>query len=202
MTVIWQSFANLTIDDFNKIVLALVALVALFLGPFMQYKIAKRQVEMQKEIADKQTETQRQIAARQVADNISSKRQAWINELRSDSAEALSYLARIAELKRPAAKLDDESARKNFEDLAVANFRAHELLVRIKLRLNANEEDHQKLDELFKNLSAQTAGASPGETEEQRNESIRRFQLARKEVLDHLQMILKKEWERVKRGDL
>jgi len=38
-------------DDFNKLVLAVVSLVALFLGPWMQWRIAKKQVQMQADIA-------------------------------------------------------------------------------------------------------------------------------------------------------
>src|SRR4051812_33377311 len=101
----WQAlstwFASLTVDDFNKAVLAVVALVALFLGPWMQWRIAKRQVQMQTEIANLQVETQSRIATRQIADNVSTKRQNWIDELRKDAAEFLTVAGRIQELKRP-----------------------------------------------------------------------------------------------------
>src|SRR5258705_315405 len=101
----WQALsawlAALTVDDFNKVVLAVVALVALFLGPWMQWRIAKRQVQMQSETAKLQIETQSRIATRQIADNISTKRQNWIDELRKDAAEFLTVVGRIQELKRP-----------------------------------------------------------------------------------------------------
>lgn len=101
----WQALSTwltaLTVDDFNKVVLAVVALVALFLGPWMQWRIAKRQVQMQAETAKLQIETQSRIATRQIADNISTKRQNWIDELRKDAAEFLTVVGRIQELKRP-----------------------------------------------------------------------------------------------------
>ena len=75
----WQALstwlAALTVDDFYKVVLAVVALAALFLGPWMQWRIEKRQVHLQSETAKLQIETQSGIATRQIADNISTKRQ-------------------------------------------------------------------------------------------------------------------------------
>ena len=63
----------------TKIITASVALVAVIIGPLLQWRIARRQA----------------------ADNISSKRQFWIDELRKDSAEFLQILARLEELRRP-----------------------------------------------------------------------------------------------------
>ncbi len=83
---------NMSVDDFNKLILALVALIALFLGSWMQWQIARRQVQMQADITKLQIETQSRIATRQIADNISSKRQNWIDELRKDAAEFLTVV--------------------------------------------------------------------------------------------------------------
>lgn len=209
----WSYITNLTPDDFNKIVLAVIALIALFLGPFMQSKIAKRQVAMQEEIANRQvamqeeiakrqTETQQQIANRQIADSISSRRQAWIDELRRDASEFLTLFARLEELKRPAPNLCQEDMRKNFEEMAVANARAHELGIRIKLRLNPLEEEHNRLVQLLGALADVCIDPPPNETEEQKRSATSAFRNAREDVVSHLQAILKHEWERVKRGDV
>lgn len=202
MLHIWTYMVNLTADDFNKIILALVALIALFLGPYMQSKIAKRQVQMQADIAKQQFEIQQQIASRQVADSISSRRQVWIDELRKDAAEFLTLFARLAELRRPAAELSVEDKKRNFDETAAANARAHELAIRIKLRLNPIEDDHKKLEELLRKLSDASNDPPPNETTEQTKAAEAEFQMARTDVVSHLQTILKKEWERVKRGDL
>lgn len=203
MPHIWLYIANLTPDDFNKIVLALVALIALFLGPFMQFKIAKRQVVMQEEIAQRQTETQQQIARRQIADSISSRRQAWIDELRRDASEYLALLDRIKELKRPEPTLCEEDQKKNFEENAAANARARELGIRINLRLNPLEEEHNKLVRLVNSLASHAdTDPPPNETDEQKLSALNAVGKARGEVVGHLQTILKHEWERVKRGDV
>ena len=150
-----QSFfawiAHFTVDDFSKVVLALVALVALFLGPWMQWLIAKRQVRMQSEITERQLETQSRIATRQIADNISTKRQFWIDELRKDAAEFLTVMGRIQELKRPRVVhiVAMTELAEDFKERLVAEMRAKELGTRIALRLNPNEAEHNRLVELI-----------------------------------------------------
>lgn len=130
----WQALstwlAGLSVDDFNKVVLAVVALVALFLGPWMQWRIAKRQVQMQSETAKLQIETQSRIATRQIADNISTKRQNWIDELRKDAAEFLTVVGRIQELKRPRVEqlIAMTEIAGDFKERLAAEMRAKELV--------------------------------------------------------------------------
>lgn len=202
MSDCYPYLTHLTLDDLNKIVLAIVALIALFLGPFMQFMIAKRQVAMQEEISKRQTETQQQIAKRQIADSISSRRQVWIDELRKDASEYLTLIARLQELKRPTPELSVEDQKLNFDEIASSNARAHELAVRIKLRLNPKEEEHNKLVRLLEDLSSACVDPPPDETAEQMQLANNKFINARHNVISHLQTILKHEWERVKRGDL
>lgn len=193
MSHIWPCFANLTLDDFTTIVLAVVPLIALIWGPIVQFKIAKRQ-----------TETQQQIATRQIADSISSRRQVWIDELRRDASEYLELLARLEGLKRPALNLCEEDQKKNFEEMAAANARARELGIRINLRLNPLEEEHNKLVRLLNApaLLHVDTDPPPNETDEQKRAAWNAFGKAKSDVVSHLQTILKHEWERVKRGDV
>lgn len=196
----WQALsawiAQLTVDDFNKVVLAIVALIALFLGPWMQWRIAKRQVRMQSEIAKLQIETQSRIATRQIADNISTKRQSWIDELRKDAAEFLTVVGRIQELKRPRVEqiIAVSEIADDFKERLAAEMRAKELGTRITLRLNPNEDEHNRLITLI------DAMMSKGPEEEA--QIAQEFNEASHAVVRHLQVILKHEWERVKRGDV
>lgn len=212
---VWAWVATITVDDFYKVVLAVVALIALFLGPRMQWRIAKRQVQMQAEIADKQVhmqadiaklqvETQSRIATRQIADNISSKRQSWIDELRKDSAEFLTVVARIQELKRPRVGQLVAMAEigQDFKDLLAAEMRAKELGTRIKLRLNPNEADHNRLVELISEMSMKGYDINCKYGSDDEIRVAREFNHASNAVVGHLQTILKHEWERVKKGDI
>lgn len=87
------------VEMVNKGTLAFVAVVAMIVGPVLQWRIAKRQTELQKSIAERQAELQRTIAQRAAADNVSAKRQNWIDELRKDMSEFLTVVARLNELR-------------------------------------------------------------------------------------------------------
>lgn len=203
-TGFWNWVAGLTVDDFNKIVLATVALVALFLGPWMQWRIARRQVQMQADIVERQIETQSRIATRQIADNISSKRQNWIDELRKDSAEFLTVVGRIQELKRPRVQqmVAMTEIAEDFKERLAAEMRAKELGTRITLRLNPNETQHNRLLELIGEMASKGYELNRQYTPDEEVQSAQAFNEASNAVVAHLQAILKQEWERVKKGDV
>jgi alkanesulfonate monooxygenase SsuD/methylene tetrahydromethanopterin reductase-like flavin-dependent oxidoreductase (luciferase family) len=137
-----------------------------------------------------------------IADSISAKRQNWIDEFRAEMAEFLTAMGRLNELRRPPPTLTPEQAEKNFEESAENNFRAHELAVRMKLRMNPKEDDHNKLDALLKDLADASADPPASETPAQAAEALEKYKTARAAVIAHMQTILKHEWERVKRGDM
>ena len=202
---IWQIFlvsmSKMSIDDFSKLVLALVALIALFLGPLMQWRIVKKQVQMQDLLAKLQIETQTKIATRQIADNISSKRQNWIDELRKDSSEFLTVVGRIQELKRPRVMhLLHESNRDDYKERLTFEMRAKELGIRIKLRLNAIEPEHNRLVQLLGEMTSKGYQLNTNYSTTEEEQVAKAFNEASTLVIEHLQAILKHEWERVKAG--
>ena len=202
--VFWAWVSGVTVDDFNKLVLAIVALIALFLGPLMQWRIAKKQVQMQADIAERQIETQSRIATRQIADNISSKRQNWIDELRKDAAEFLTVVARIQELKKSRAEQINAKTEtaENFKERLMAELRGRELGTRIKLRLNPSEAEHIRFVALINELSSKGYDLDRTYTSTEDAHAARAFNEAHYNVVAQLQTILKHEWERVKKGDL
>ena len=80
-----------------------------------------------------------------------------------------------------------------FDERVDARAKAHELLIRIRLRLNPNEADHNKLMELFSGLATICKDPSPGETDDDRIKSAMAFHEQTNRVVRHLQTILKKE---------
>ena len=200
----WTSISSMTVDDFNKLVLAVVALVALFLGPWMQWRIAKKQIQMQGEVAKLQIETQSRIATRQIADNISSKRQNWIDELRKDAAEFLTVVGRIQELKRP--RVTQMTAMTeiadDFKERLTSEMRAKELGTRIRLRLNPNEAEHNRLFQLIGEMASKGYELNRQYSPAEEQQAAWAFNEASNAVVEHLQAILKHEWERVKKGDV
>jgi hypothetical protein len=165
--------------DSVSVISATTALVAVIVGPLVSWKIAKRQI---------------------AASNVSSKRQVWIDELRKDVAEALALLSRIEELKRPSPDLSREEQLDVFDTRMEAELRAVELLMRVKLRLNPNEQAHNDLVAAFEELSRAAPDPQSGETDEARRRLQAEFGAARENVLKITQKILKSEWNRVRRG--
>lgn len=202
MNQLVEILKSVTADEFNKVVLGSVALVSLVVSPIIQWRIARKQALLQEQIANAQAELQAQIARRQAADNISAKRQVWIDELRKEAAEFLTLFARLEELRRPTMGLSPEDQKLNFDERAEANKRSTELGIRIKLRLNPKEDEHNEFVRLLGVLSDLCGPPILNETEAQRADAIKQFGVARNNVIAHLQTILKHEWERVKKGDM
>jgi hypothetical protein len=92
-----------------------LAFVAMIVGPVLQWRIAKRQTDLQKSIAYRQAELRRSIAQRMAADDVSAKRQNWIDELCKDMSEFLTVMARLNELRRPAKGISKENERERVE---------------------------------------------------------------------------------------
>ena len=159
--------------------------------PIVQWKIAKRQARLQE-----------QIAKRQAAGNISTKRQVWIDELRKEIAEYLTLIARLEELRRPNEGNSEDDQKRTFDELMDANKIATELGIRIKLRLNPKEAEHNEFVRLLNALATACKDPPPNETEMERKNAQTDFFAARDKVIAHVQTILKREWERVKGGDL
>ena len=200
----WCFISSMTVDNFNKLVLAVVALVALFLGPWIQCRIAKKQIQMQGEVAKLQIETQSRIATRQIADNISSKRQNWIDELRKDAAEFLTVVGQIQELKRSRATQMTSMTEiaDDFNERLISEMRAKELGTRIRLRLNPNEAEHNRLLKLIGEMASKGYELNRKYFHAEEQKVARAFNDASEAVVEHLQVILKHEWERVKKGDV
>lgn len=176
-----------TWKDLVPVISAATALVAVIVSPLVSWNLAKRQID---------------IAKHQInASNVSSKRQVWIDELRKDIAEVLALTSRIEELKRPNPDLSKEELLDVFDKRMEAQLRAIELYMRIKLRLNPNEQEHKDLLSAFQALSHASPDPQPGETGEERRRLQAAFVSARDNVLEITQKILKNEWNRVRRGE-
>jgi hypothetical protein len=176
-----------TSPDLVPVISAATALVAVIVSPLVSWIIAKRQID---------------IAKLQItASNVSSKRQVWIDELRRDVAEALALASRIEELKRPSPGLNREEQLEVFDRRMEAELQTVELLMRIKLRLNPNEQEHNDLVAAFQELSNAAPNPQPGETDADRQRLQAGFRAARGNVLGITQTILKSEWNRVRKGE-
>jgi hypothetical protein len=125
-------------------------------------------------IASKQQETSLKVSNKQIIAPI---RQNWINELRHTLADlngkCAHYWAAGYE------EREDEEYRYITEQIA-----------KLELYINPNEREHVALLEHVKNMTNAIEGGSP--------ERDKEFWLAHEASVKQSQLILKKEWERVK----
>jgi hypothetical protein len=124
------------------------------------------------------------VAKQQIrSQTISANRHAWINSLREELA---AFLSLITSLAFPVPVLDPNKFRESAEQLILVHSK-------IKLRLNPKEQDHIQLNDLLN----QTYDSAISDDDKER----RTVHKKRDEIVALSQVILKREWERVKAGD-
>lgn len=126
----------MTADEFNKWALAVVAIAALFAGPFMQWLIAQRQANLQEG-----------ISRRQIADSIAKKRRDWIESLQADIATMLAQYTQFDETTNWSQEpsFSQESRLNYAKEADAAALVAYESMLRVRLRLSPQKEMHQAL---------------------------------------------------------
>jgi hypothetical protein len=175
----------------------------------LQEALARSQADLQRGLLDDQLAMQKTIAERAAIDNVSAKRQSWINDLRDDMAAYLTLQQEIAyawhaaifknQNPHEASKQvspDDHSAK-----ISPLHKDALENELRIFLRLNPDEEKHVDLRHCMEKL---TATIQEFKRNNPKNHHIDVLLLTTREVINECvsktQRILKEEWIRVKEG--
>ncbi len=141
-------------------------------------------------------------AKRQAADNLSAKRQIWIEDLQKDAATFLAFLARREELRRPDPQSTEAEQKQTFDEQRDVDLKANECGIRIKLRLNPTDKDHQELERLFATLAKACPLPPVDETPEQMKVAQAKFSKNRDAIVSQFQKIFAQEWERIKTGAL
>lgn len=207
-------------DSFNKIWIAGAAIIFSALttiaGLIIQIIIVRKQISAQKIIADQQaaailqsSEDQlymQELSSRRIAAaNITDKRQVWINELRQDIAKYLSLWQEIswrwdAIVGQGTTKgVTDEQLEEFKKPVAEMQMHAHEMEIRISLRLNPAEERHKSLIALMKKLQQTTMQFKRTVSDRPTHEIQRQFISELNSATSKAQEILKEEWEKLKK---
>jgi hypothetical protein len=155
-----------------SLVSACTALVASIAGPLAMLRVSRRQFD---------------------ATVLSTSRQKWIDALRDLLADLMSQLAGLSVLKGQWEGAWDRGLGPLHADPSLVAKAERLVLVRWKIRLmlNLTEADHQELDRLIGAAVERLRNEPPGEVDIDADiESISR----------QAKGILKREWERVKRG--
>lgn len=141
---------------------------------------------------------QRRIANRSAIDNISAKRQMWIDGVRSDAAEFLAHTAVLVALRMKRRRVEGADAKQEVEEKMLAAFEKVEVCgARLELRLNPDETSHQELIAVAKafDLTAKDFFDKSGPELVGLTEA---YESKRAEIVRRLQAILKAEWTRIK----
>jgi hypothetical protein len=211
-------------DSFNKVwgvlIAASAAIIAAALGSFatamVQLYSAHQQRKHEKRVADEESLEIARIAQnklsmadatsqRKASAKVAQMRQVWINDLRTDTAAYVALWRDIAY--RWEAIIADPTTRAffsiNIETLnaPIANMRkdAHELQVRIMLRLNRGEEKHKELSALMERLETSVGMFSRDKSNDPGDIIQAEVYKVSQALIDKQQEILKDEWKVVKK---
>ncbi|AZE61314.1 MULTISPECIES: hypothetical protein [Pseudomonas] len=211
-------------DSFNKVwgvlIAAFAAIIAAAFGSFatamVQLISANRQRKHEKKVADDESLEIARIAQdklsmadatsqRKASAKVAQMRQVWINDLRTDTAAYVALWRDIAY--RWEAIIADPSTRAflsiNIETLnaPIANMRkdAHELQVRIMLRLNRGEEKHKELSALMERLETAVGMFSRDKSNDPGDVIQAEVYKVSQALIHKQQEILKDEWKVVKK---
>lgn len=164
-----------------------------------QLKVAKTQNETQIEIAKEQFKTQREIAERQFRIEVLSRnRQEWINKLREEIAQfqtALGNQYLLISNPQDHKHLDINERLVHFQKIDIP-------YQRLGLLLNPNEQLHANLDNATRQAMDCLIKFAKGALNENERETIKGTLYAiMDDISKHASLVLKSEWERVKRGE-
>lgn len=154
-----------------QLITASVALVAVFISPYVSIRVARAQIAATMQTSRRQIE----IAV------LSKNRQEWINALRREIAE---FLHLLVHAHTTMAAFVSPQSRSNEDTTSVLS----QLDLRqqtVRLMLNPREQDHRAL------LDAITSAASGLKSAEPIADAVA-------DIAERAQQVLKREWERVK----
>ncbi|MDR3736148.1 MAG: hypothetical protein P4L10_11495 [Acidobacteriaceae bacterium] len=165
-----------------------VALLAVFVGPILTWKLTGRQIKEARDATDKQLEAAKRSANKQI---VAPLREAWIRTLRTKIAQLCSRMSALIV---------------HTEGISIKEiFDLYEIRTEIILMLNLEESDHQRLNLLLdKFLSLKmpkTPKTEDTRTTEEEKKVLAKMYAVRNEIEEVSRAIFKREWTRVKTED-
>jgi hypothetical protein len=162
-----------------------------------QLKIAKDQIAAQMEIAEKQFRAQGEATERQFrADVLSRNRQEWINDLREEIAEFVSYLTPLTVSGAKLASEDDESWSEFLENMRLMARSG----AKIELLLNTEEAESKQLSKTVSEIRMLLSEIDSTRSEKKAEQYLEKLDDLVDDLFPLAQTILKREWNLVKQG--
>lgn len=163
----------------NFILPSVIAIIVALIAFYGSKLTMKKQIESSERSIEKQIESMKFISELSFRQNVlSASRKEWIEDLRCKVSRLTSRMTLLS--------TNDELAREKFEEV-------FELAHYIELMLNTNNARDKKLADLLMELIK-----IPLMHKEDSGAQIGKIQ---REIIDQTKIILKSEWERVKKGE-
>jgi hypothetical protein len=159
------------IEKYTTIISLVIAFLAVCVGPFVSYTIAKKQIN---------------------ASTVSLNRQQWINTLRDTIADFVSKSSMVYCL-----GLKHYADGQSVPRLEQLNLLSHKIV----LSLNPNEDDHKKLSAIMNDIISYIVNSLKERKDTGATEVNPIIDEKKNELIGVAQKILKREWNRVKRGE-
>jgi hypothetical protein len=202
---VWIAGAAVVVSVFAALVASFTQMLVARSQRKTQLRLAA-QLELQQKQALSEQLSMQELASRRIANaNVSAKRQIWIDELRKDIARYLSLWQEIcyrwdAIVSEPRTEeISDQALNAFKQPIAEMRLEALELQLRIELRLNMTEVDHQELKNLMKELETSTILFQRTASSLPPADIQKVFGTIKQQLIAKSQKILKDEWERVKK---
>lgn len=210
------AIATANADIINKVGIAgsavLTTLIAVIVGALVQLYIAHRTRQSQAEMIKEQLAIQEVVSRRAAAATIASKRQAWIDELRSDIASFITHSREAHsewlnfETKYPsvldnlAAPLSAEvykAASDAASKVGESNMKALEVQIRMEIKLNPDEPRHKDFIRHTRLISNYANSRDENIGKPTRPRADKMAELIR-DAIPLARQLIKVEWEQLK----
>lgn len=188
---------------------SLVAAVVQFVNAYQQRKYEKKASEEDSietaRLAENKLSMADATSQRKANAKVAQMRQVWINELRQDTA---TYLALWQDIAFRWASIISNQNERAFDSITPESLNApigrmrqdaHELRLRIEMRLNSNEEAHKDLRQLMGILESIVRDFARDRSNKAAENLLLQVSEAIQKIVVKQQEILKEEWNVVKR---
>lgn len=185
-----------------EVYLAFGAMLLSFASLWIGFKKANQEIQATMDNANRQIETMINNSEREFAATVlSGNRQQWINSLRDEVSE---HSAALMVLANHLLMLRDNSIPENEKPSYAEYMKTFEKTIRlntkIQLLINPNEEDHAELSELINKATIELGKVMNSNADIADSVVDKTVETYRPMIIAKSQLILKREWNRVKDG--
>jgi hypothetical protein len=179
-------------------IIGFVSLAFALLIVLQQNRAMKRQTDAQIEMNQEQVRAQIEIAKMQFRSEVlSQNRQEWINSLRDELADFISYLTPLTEM--PIGAIEDDPD--GYSELIENKRQIDRCAAKIELLLNPSEPDCSRIADMVNEIRSLVMDICEEGSDKKVDKQLARLDSLFSDLVPIAQAVLKTEWTRVKSGE-